>query len=95
MKAHCLKHLHLNLFAVFLNAVYNHFCSDLTRCHAVNVSDNATYFYTKINEDLRTGGLDVRAEDIVDIIDGYKGLGYGLSTQDELGWYQWGLSFYM
>ena len=45
----------------------------LSRRHAVNVSDSAAYFYNKINEDLRTGGIDVRAEDIIDIIDGYKG----------------------
>ena len=59
--------------------------SHLIRCHAINVSDNAAYFYNKINEDLKTGGLDVRAEDIIDIIDGHKGRGYSLSTQDELG----------
>ena len=59
----------------------------LSRClaHAVNVSDNAAYFYNKINEDLRIGGIDVKAEDIIDIIDGYKGGGYGVSTQHELG----------
>ena len=28
---------------------------------------------------------DVKATDIVDIIDGYKGRGYGLSTPEELG----------
>ena len=49
------------------------------------MSDNAVYFYNKINEDLRTGRIDVRAEDIIDIIDGYKGVGYGVSTQHELG----------
>ena len=27
----------------------------------------------------------VKAEDIIDIIDGYKGGGYGVSTQHELG----------
>ena len=53
--------------------------------HAVNVSDNAAYFYNKINEDVRTGGIDVRAEDIIDIIDGSKGGGYGVSAQQELG----------
>ena len=56
----------------------------LSRCRAVNVSDNAAYFYNRINEDLRSGGIDVKAEDI-DIIDGYKGGGYGVSTQHELG----------
>lgn len=49
------------------------------------MSDNAAYFYNKINEDLITGGLDVKAEDIIDIIEGYKGKGYGLNTQEELG----------
>ena len=59
----------------------------LSRClaNAVNVSDNAAYFYNKINEDLRRGEIDVKAEDIIDIIDGYKGGGYGMSTQHELG----------
>ena len=33
----------------------------------------------------RTGGIYVKAEDILDIIDGYKGGGYGVSTQHELG----------
>ena len=49
------------------------------------MSDNAAYFYNKINEDVTTGGTDVRAEDIIDIIDGYKGGGYGVSAQQELG----------
>ena len=35
----------------------------------------------------RSGGIDVKAEDIIDIIDGYKGEGYGVSTQNELGGY--------
>ena len=33
----------------------------------------------------RTGGIYVKAEDILDIIDGYKGGDYGVSTQHELG----------
>ena len=49
------------------------------------MSDSAAYFYNKINEDLRNWGIDVRAEDIIDIIDGYKGGGYGVSTQQQLG----------
>ena len=32
------------------------------------------------------GGLDVQAGEIIDIIDGYKGQGYGKSTEEELGW---------
>ena len=38
-----------------------------------------------MNQVGRTGGIDVKAEDIIDIIDGYKGGGYGVSTQHELG----------
>ena len=37
-----------------------------------------------------TGGIDVKAEDILDIIDGYKGGDYGVSTQHELGGQDWG-----
>ena len=40
-----------------------------------------------MNQVGRTGGIDVKAEDIIDIIDGYKGGGYGVSTQHELGGY--------
>ena len=35
----------------------------------------------------RTGGIDVKVEDITDIIDGYKGGGYGVQTQHKLGGY--------
>ena len=42
------------------------------------------YIYENINEDLRMGGLDVQAEDIIDIIEGYKGKGYALSSQEKL-----------
>ena len=40
-----------------------------------------------MNQVGRTGGIDVKAEDIIDIIDGYKGGGSGMSTAHELGWY--------
>ena len=35
----------------------------------------------------RTGGIDVKAEDIIEIIDGYKGGGSGMSPRHELGGY--------
>ena len=60
--------------------------SFIHRCHVVNVCDDAAYFYQKINEDLQIGGLDVQAEELIDIIDGYKGKGYGKSTEEELSW---------
>ena len=31
------------------------------------------------------GELDVQAEDIIDVIEGYKGKGYAISSQEELG----------
>ena len=43
-----------------------------------------------MNQVGRTGGIDVKADDIIDIIDGYKGEGYGVSTQHELGGQDWG-----
>ena len=51
------------------------------------MSDNAVYFYNKINEDLRRGGINDKAKDITDIIDGYKGGGSGVSSRYELGGY--------
>ena len=35
----------------------------------------------------RTRGNNVKAKYIIDIIDGYKGGGYGVLTQHKLGWY--------
>ena len=51
----------------------------------MNVYDNDAYVYNKINEDLREGGLDVQAEDIIDIIGGYYVPGYGISSNEDLG----------
>ncbi|XP_078380990.1 uncharacterized protein LOC144663796 [Oculina patagonica] len=65
-------------------AVANYLTGSKLKCHAVNVYDNDAYVYNKINEDLREGGLDVRAEDIIDIIGGYCGPGYGISSQEDL-----------
>ena len=42
-------------------------------------------FLPENNEDLQIGGLDVQAEELIDMIDGYKGQGYGKSTEEELG----------
>ena len=43
-----------------------------------------------MNQVGRTGGINVNAEDIIDIIDSYRGGGYGVSTQHELGGQDWG-----
>ena len=57
------------------------------RCHSVSLADKTAYAYNKITEDLQAGGLDVQAVEIIDIIDGYQGRGYDLSTQHEQGGY--------
>ena len=58
----------------------------------MSVSDSADDFYRFINEQLVIFGLTedakgkpLSARDLVDIIDGYQGMGYGKSTEDELG----------
>lgn len=67
---------------LILNDTEHEFC----RVHAVIVCDDAKYFHDHVNETLNELGLtDVRSEEILDIIEGYKGRGYGLSMQDELG----------
>jgi len=56
------------------------------RLHAITVCDDKTYFYDHVNEMLDKVGLtECKAEDIVDIIDGYKGTGYGISTPEDRG----------
>ena len=56
------------------------------RIHGVAVSDDAVYFHNHINEMLTAIGVaDVKSEDIIDIVEGYKGKGYGISSPDELG----------
>ena len=50
------------------------------------MSDDARYFHHHCNEMLEAVGLKkVRSEDILDVIEGHKGQGYGISTQEELG----------
>ncbi len=55
------------------------------------ICDDANYFHGHIDETLHAMGLatnldnkPLRSRNIVDIIEGYKGQGYGLSTQEEL-----------
>ena len=64
------------------------------RIHAVSVCDNAEHFHKAIDAILNKLGLSqgveggrcgLKSRDIVDIIDGYKGQGYALSTDEELG----------
>ena len=55
------------------------------RIHGIAVSDDSKYFHHHVNEMIQECGLKARAEDILDIIEGHKGQGYGISTQEELG----------
>lgn len=54
--------------------------------HGIAVSDNAKYFHEHCNEMMQETGLkNLSSEDLLDIIEGHKGLGYGVSTEEELG----------
>ncbi|HAA53152.1 MAG TPA: D-cysteine desulfhydrase family protein [Myxococcales bacterium] len=55
-----------------------------TRVHAVNVCDDADYFYAHVDQVLTTLGVSSQARDILDMVDGYKGLGYAISQDKEL-----------
>lgn len=47
--------------------------------------DNAEYFYKFIDDHIQMFGLNgVSAREIINLIDGYKGRGYALSTEEEL-----------
>ena len=62
------------------------------RVHGICVCDDAAFFYDHIDVQMKEYGLTqdsegkpLGARDITDLIDGYKGRGYGLSTDEELG----------
>jgi len=60
------------------------------RIHAVTVCDNAHYFYDHVDQTLEAIGLGdkVKSTDILDVVDGYKGKGYDLTTDEDLGEFQ-------
>lgn len=77
---------HLYVFIVILFLFFSY------RIHGVCVCDTADYFHNHIDEQLKIYGMTTNREgkplqsrDIVDVIEGHKGRGYGLSTDDELG----------
>ena len=54
------------------------------------VSYNTTYIHKCIDQQLSAFGLTadgkpLSSHDVVDIIEGYQGLGYGVNTDEELG----------
>ena len=58
----------------------------LCRVHAVNIRNSVKNLHAHVQGDLDSAGLEnIKASDIIDIMDGHKGDGYGISTQEELG----------
>jgi D-cysteine desulfhydrase len=67
-------------------AIGNYLAGSPVRVTAFAVCDSAEYFHAHVNEMLTALGLAgrTRSEDIVTIIDRFKGRGYALSTPEEL-----------
>ncbi|XP_033116328.1 putative D-cysteine desulfhydrase 1, mitochondrial isoform X2 [Anneissia japonica] len=67
-------------------AIGNFLTGSHLRVHAFAVCDTAEYFHSHINQTLTSIGLGdtVRSHDIINIHEGAKGLGYGISKPEEL-----------
>uniref|UniRef100_A0A7S3AAT2 Tryptophan synthase beta chain-like PALP domain-containing protein n=1 Tax=Rhodosorus marinus TaxID=101924 RepID=A0A7S3AAT2_9RHOD len=67
-------------------AIGNYLSGSKVKMHAISVCDNAQIFHEHVNEMIEFLGLsnETKSEDILNIIDGYKGRGYALSTNEEL-----------
>eukprot|EP00040_Diaphanoeca_grandis_P028561 m.165626 g.165626 ORF g.165626 m.165626 type:complete len:382 (+) comp31390_c1_seq4:124-1269(+) len=67
-------------------AVSNVLCGSPIKIHAIAVCDDSNYFYKHVDETLLELGLDqkYKARDLLSVVEGHKGRGYGLSTQTEL-----------
>ncbi len=56
------------------------------RIHGIAVCDNAKYFHDHANSIFKQVGFnEAIAQDIMPIIEGYKGRGYGIATQEDYG----------
>ena len=70
-------------------SIANYLTKSNLKCHGMTVCDTSKYFSDHINDTLKEVGLSekygVQSDDIVDLVDGVKGEGYGVSTQEELG----------
>ncbi|XP_038050468.1 bifunctional D-cysteine desulfhydrase/1-aminocyclopropane-1-carboxylate deaminase, mitochondrial-like isoform X2 [Patiria miniata] len=71
-------------------ALANYLTGSKLKVHGMIVSDDSKFHFKGMNEVLRevdakdSNGKALQAEDIVNLVDGVKGRGYGLSTQEEL-----------
>lgn len=61
-----------------------HLAGHPARVHAVNVCDDAAYFYRRIDALYAHLGAPVSAREVVDVVEGYVGRGYALSREEEL-----------
>eukprot|EP01105_Mastigella_eilhardi_P024270 TRINITY_DN6304_c0_g1_i1.p1 TRINITY_DN6304_c0_g1~~TRINITY_DN6304_c0_g1_i1.p1 ORF type:complete len:358 (-),score=104.98 TRINITY_DN6304_c0_g1_i1:72-1145(-) len=59
-------------------------CRPDVRVSGVSVCDDAAYFHAEVNAILADLHLPWHSEELVSMIDGYKGIGYALSTEEEL-----------
>jgi len=70
-------------------SIANYLTGSKLKIHGFPVCDDKNYFYNHIKETLAGLGLnDIHPESIVDIIDGYKGSGYGETTKEDLRFIQ-------
>jgi D-cysteine desulfhydrase len=72
-------------------AIANYLTGLKVKLHAVCVCDTADYFYGFVDRELEQYGLKptrdgapLSSRDLIAIVDGYKGLGYGENTEEEL-----------
>ncbi|XP_065898951.1 uncharacterized protein [Dysidea avara] len=67
-------------------SIANYLTGSKLKIHAVAVCDNANYFYDHVGDTLEAIGMGdkVKSTDILDVVDGYKGQGYGLTTDKDL-----------
>jgi len=59
-------------------------CNMNIKVHAFAVCDSAAYFHNHINEIFNELNVPYKSEDLLDIIENYKGIGYAQSTTQEL-----------
>ena len=58
----------------------------MCRLHAIAVSDDAAYFYNHCDETLGEVGMGhLKSQSLMRVVEGYKGKGYGISADNELG----------
>jgi len=54
------------------------------KVHGITVCDDAQYFHGHINAVIHDLKLKVKSEDIINLIDDYRGIGYAISSKEEL-----------